>query len=56
MQKPGKPEKPILPTRNPPPGRFFGLSVHRAGLDQPWLMSFFFSTMAPFGSSGQTTN
>ena len=36
MQKPKKPEKPILPIRKTRPGGFFGLSVHRAGLDQPW--------------------
>ena len=31
-----KPKKPVLPTRKTRPGGFFGLSVHRAGLDQPW--------------------
>ena len=36
MQKPEKPEKPVLLTQKTRPGGFFGLSVHRAGLDQPW--------------------
>ena len=30
-----KPEKPVLPTRKTHPGGFFGLNIHRAGLDQP---------------------
>ena len=31
-----KSEKPVLPTRKTRPGGFFRLSIHRAGLDQPW--------------------